>query len=127
MASHSEHYVLPRPAFDKPVKILIVVSPYYKDIADNLGEGVEGYSLVDSPVEVPDVVIVFAPIDREAIVSDPRLEGLQLFSFGRPADLGSGSSIDSALLPSRGDLIRRHTHYRQVIFADTGMLQSTHQ
>ncbi len=29
------HYVMPLPAFDKPVKILIVVSPYYKDIADN--------------------------------------------------------------------------------------------
>jgi hypothetical protein len=47
---------------------------------------------------VPDVVIVFAPIDREKIVSDPRLEGLRLFSFGRPADLGSGSSIDGAVL-----------------------------
>jgi 6,7-dimethyl-8-ribityllumazine synthase len=28
------HYVLPRPAFTEPVKVLIVVSPYYKDIAD---------------------------------------------------------------------------------------------
>lgn len=39
MASEEKHYVLPRPVFDKPVKILIVVSPYYKDIADNLLNG----------------------------------------------------------------------------------------
>ena len=30
----STHYILPRPAFDKPVKLLIVASPYYKDIYD---------------------------------------------------------------------------------------------
>ena len=39
MAGHEAHYVLPRAAFDKPVKILIVVAPYYKDIADNLVAG----------------------------------------------------------------------------------------
>ena len=39
MASNAEHYVLPRPSFEAPVKILIVVSPYYKDIADNLVAG----------------------------------------------------------------------------------------
>ena len=39
MVSAAEHYVLPRPEFDKPVKILIVVSPYYRDIADNLLAG----------------------------------------------------------------------------------------
>ena len=30
----STHYILPRPTFDKPVKLLIVASPYYKDIYD---------------------------------------------------------------------------------------------
>ncbi len=30
----SSHYILPRPTFDKPVKLLIVASPYYKDIYD---------------------------------------------------------------------------------------------
>ena len=39
MAGHETHYTLPRAAFDKPVKILIVVAPYYKDIADNLVAG----------------------------------------------------------------------------------------
>ena len=32
-------YTLPRPAFDKPVKLLIVVAPFYRDIADMLIEG----------------------------------------------------------------------------------------
>lgn len=39
MAGHEQHYVMPRAEFDKPVKILIVVSPYYKDIADNMVAG----------------------------------------------------------------------------------------
>ena len=33
------HYVLERPTFDAPVKVLIVVAPYYKDIADALVAG----------------------------------------------------------------------------------------
>ncbi len=39
MASTETHYSLPLPTFDKPVKLLIVVAPYYKDIADNLVAG----------------------------------------------------------------------------------------
>ena len=39
MATAEQHYILPRPEFDKPVKLLIVVAPYYKDIADNLVAG----------------------------------------------------------------------------------------
>ena len=38
MASVS-HYSPPLPSFDKPVKLLIVVAPYYKDIADDLVAG----------------------------------------------------------------------------------------
>jgi len=34
MASAEPHYTLALPQFDKPVKLLIVVAPYYKDIAD---------------------------------------------------------------------------------------------
>lgn len=37
MAEHE--YTLPRAEFDKPVKILIVVAPFYRDIADNLIAG----------------------------------------------------------------------------------------
>ena len=39
MAASETHYTLPLPSFDKPVKLLIVVAPYYKDIADNLVAG----------------------------------------------------------------------------------------
>ncbi len=39
MAAAVSHHILPLPAFDKPVKLLIVVAPYYKDIADNLVAG----------------------------------------------------------------------------------------
>jgi 6,7-dimethyl-8-ribityllumazine synthase len=39
MAASITHYTLPLPSFDKPVKLLIVVAPYYKDIADNLIAG----------------------------------------------------------------------------------------
>lgn len=66
MASHTEHYVLPRPSFDKPVKILIVVAPYYKDIADNLVAGAKAeleaagasWDLVEMPgaLEVPSAI-----------------------------------------------------------------------
>jgi len=34
MAANENHYTLPLPVFDKPVKLLIVVAPYYRDIAD---------------------------------------------------------------------------------------------
>lgn len=39
MAAHETHYTLLLPSFDKPVRLLIVVAPYYKDIADNLVQG----------------------------------------------------------------------------------------
>ena len=42
MAANENHYTLPLPTFDKPVKLLIVVAPYYKDIADNLVAGARG-------------------------------------------------------------------------------------
>ena len=39
MAAAEQHHTLVRPSFDAPVKILIVVAPYYKDIADQLVAG----------------------------------------------------------------------------------------
>ena len=39
MAGTETHYILPRPEFDRPVKLLIVVAPYYRDIADSLIAG----------------------------------------------------------------------------------------
>ena len=39
MASTEKHHTLDLPSFEKPVKLLIVVAPYYRDIADNLVAG----------------------------------------------------------------------------------------
>lgn len=66
MAGHEQHYILPRATFDKPVKLLIVVSPYYKDIADNMVAGaiaeIEAaggtYDMIEVPgaLEIPTAV-----------------------------------------------------------------------
>ena len=39
MATAEAHYILPLPRFENPVRLLIVVAPYYKEIADNLVAG----------------------------------------------------------------------------------------
>lgn len=39
MAALTEHATLPIPAFDAPVRLLIVVAPYYRAIADHLIAG----------------------------------------------------------------------------------------
>ena len=39
MAGQETHHILPLPSFADPVKALIVVAPYYKDIADDLVAG----------------------------------------------------------------------------------------
>jgi len=66
MATAEKHYILPRPEFDKPPKLLIVVAPYYRDIADNLIAGAKAeieacgatWDLVEVPgaLEVPTAV-----------------------------------------------------------------------
>lgn len=66
MAASEEHTVLDRPTFDKPVKVLIVVSPYYSDIADGLLTGAKAeleaagatYEVVEMPgaLEIPTAI-----------------------------------------------------------------------
>ncbi|NDR56102.1 6,7-dimethyl-8-ribityllumazine synthase [Aliiruegeria sabulilitoris] len=66
MAQAETHYTLPLPSFDKPVKLLIVVAPYYKDIADELVAGAKAeiekaggeWELVEVPgaLEVPTAI-----------------------------------------------------------------------
>ena len=68
MAAAEKHYTPPTPEFDKPVKILIVVAPYYKDIADNLVAGAKAaikesgatFDLVEVPgaLEVPSAIAI---------------------------------------------------------------------
>lgn len=56
MATAETHYTLPLPSFDKPVKLLIVVAPYYRDIADNLIAGAKATAAaVNATVEVIEV------------------------------------------------------------------------
>jgi len=66
MAAAEQHYTLPLPTFAKPVRLLIVVAPYYKDITDQLVEGARGVAaacgadvdLVEVPgaLEVPTAI-----------------------------------------------------------------------
>lgn len=66
MAANEQHYTLALPVFDKPVKLLIVVAPYYRDIADQLVAGARGVAaavgaeadLVEVPgaLEVPTAI-----------------------------------------------------------------------
>jgi len=68
MAKTETHYTLPRPEFDKPVKVLIVVAPYYRDIADDLVVGAKAeikacgatWDLVEVPgaLEVPTAIVI---------------------------------------------------------------------
>ena len=70
MATAEQHYILPRPEFDKPVKLAIVVAPYYKDIADNMIAGAKAeieavggeWDLIEVPgaLEVPTAVAMAA-------------------------------------------------------------------
>ncbi|KMK66943.1 6,7-dimethyl-8-ribityllumazine synthase [Puniceibacterium sp. IMCC21224] len=57
MAANEQHYTLPRAEFSKPVKLLIVVAPYYRDIADEMIAGarveIEAAGGTHETVEVP--------------------------------------------------------------------------
>lgn len=66
MATAEDHTILPRPSFDKPVKVLIVISPYYADIAAGLLSGAKAeldaagaaYEVIEMPgaLEVPTAI-----------------------------------------------------------------------
>lgn len=68
MAKSETHYTMPRAQFDKPVKVLIVVAPYYRDIADALIAGAQAeikasgatWELVEVPgaLEVPTAITI---------------------------------------------------------------------
>ena len=58
----------------------------------------DDYTLVENPTSLADVVVLFVPIDREAIVSDPRIAGTRMFSFGTVDEIGTGQGLDRAVL-----------------------------
>lgn len=73
MATAETHHNLPLPVFDKPVKLLIVVAPYYKDITDQLVAGARGVAVACGAevevVEVPgalEVPTAIAMAERQA-------------------------------------------------------------
>lgn len=73
MAANENHYTMPLPTFDKPVKLLIVVAPYYRDIADQLIAGAKGIAVACGAevevVEVPgalEVPTAIAMAERQA-------------------------------------------------------------
>jgi 6,7-dimethyl-8-ribityllumazine synthase len=73
MATAETHYTLPLPSFDKPVKLLIVVAPYYRDIADQLVAGAKATAAACGAevevVEVPgalEVPTAIAMAERQA-------------------------------------------------------------
>jgi 6,7-dimethyl-8-ribityllumazine synthase len=73
MAANEQHYTLPLPSFDKPVRLLIVVARYYRDIADNLVSGARATAAACGAevdlVEVPgalEVPTAIAMADRMA-------------------------------------------------------------
>ena len=57
MAGKIEHFILPRASFNEEPKVLIVVAPYYKTIAENLLKGAKAEILASNgtfeTVEVP--------------------------------------------------------------------------
>ncbi|MBS0563113.1 MAG: 6,7-dimethyl-8-ribityllumazine synthase [Proteobacteria bacterium] len=74
MAATETHYTLPLPVFDKPVKLLIVVAPYYRDIADNLIAGARAAAAkagaVADLVEVPGALEVPTAIGMASRMAD---------------------------------------------------------
>lgn len=74
MAMAEQHYILPVPEFTAPVKLLIVVAPYYKDIADNLVAGAQAMAAKAGAtaeiVEVPGALEIPTAIKLAARMAD---------------------------------------------------------
>jgi 6,7-dimethyl-8-ribityllumazine synthase len=64
----ASHYTLPLPSFDRPVKALIVVAPYYRDVADHLIAGaratLEAAGATHELIEVPGALEVPAAVGQ---------------------------------------------------------------
>jgi len=80
MMAGPSHYTLPLPAFEKPPELLVVVAPFYRDIADALIAGATAevekvggsFELVEVPgaLEVPTAIrIGFAQGDFDGFVA----------------------------------------------------------
>ena len=74
MAGNEHHYVMPRGTVDKPTKVLLVVAPYYRDIADNMIAGaraeIEAWGATHELIEVPGALEVPTAIAMAARMSN---------------------------------------------------------
>lgn len=74
MAGHETHYTLPLPSFEKPVRLLIVVAPYYRDIADNMIAGAKATAAkagaVVDLIEVPGALEIPTAIGMAGRMAD---------------------------------------------------------
>lgn len=74
MAATELHSTLPLPVFDGPVRLLIVVAPYYRDIAENLVAGARAVAAAAGAatdlVEVPGALEVPTAIAMAARLAD---------------------------------------------------------
>ncbi len=74
MASAETHYTMARGSFDRPAKVLIVVAPYYRDIADELIAGakgeIEAWGASFELIEVPGALEVPAAISMAGRMSN---------------------------------------------------------
>lgn len=69
-----------------------------QELIDDLEFTEVDVTLVDQLEPIPDIIIVYAPIDRARLIRDPKLAGMKLFSFADPAEIGLGTPIDRAVL-----------------------------
>ncbi len=70
MATHITHYALPAPVFEHPTRLALIVSPYYREIADQLLEGAKAaceasramYDIIEVPgaLEIPTAIALAA-------------------------------------------------------------------
>jgi TRAP-type uncharacterized transport system substrate-binding protein len=67
----------------------------FERITKRAGLTGDDFTYVDSSDQEPDVVVVFAPISPERLRNIPDYE---LYSMGRPEDIGTGSAVDAATL-----------------------------
>jgi 6,7-dimethyl-8-ribityllumazine synthase len=74
MAEAEAHHILPLPTFDRPVRLLLVVAPYYRAVADDLVAGARAVAaqagaevdLVDVPgaLEIPTAIAMAERLAR---------------------------------------------------------------
>jgi len=67
----------------------------FQRITKRVGLSEDDFTYVDSSDQEPDVFLVFAPISPERLQNIP---DYKLYSMGSPADIGTGSAVDSAIL-----------------------------